>query len=118
MFNIVKLENLLDEKVKARFNGISGIYGIILQNEICYIGQTKNLYKRWNEHKHHIIRPYDKCKRYRGDYKSPYPELRNAYNGYGNIYFICLEYVHPIERLTEREKYYLNEFKPKYNKRF
>ena len=119
MFNIVKLENiLLNEEVKARFNNVCGIYGIISQNEICYIGQTKNVFKRWTQHLYHIQKPQNKCKKYSGDFKPPYPQLRNDYNSFKNIYFILLESVSDARDLVDKEKYYLNEIRPKYNKRF
>lgn len=84
----------------------SGIYCI--QNTInnkVYIGQSKNIYRRFIHHKSMLNRNL---------HNNPY--LQNAWNKYGEDKFIfeVLEYC-DFENLTEKEKYYLSDKKEYYN---
>lgn len=86
---------------------ISGIYEIRnIKTGDCYIGSAKNLIQRKNRHfkdlrngNHHSI------------------ILQRAYNKYGKEFFRInlLEQVRDVTKLIEREQFYLNEIKPKYN---
>ena len=86
---------------------VSGIYEIRnLINGDCYIGSSKNIKQRKSRHfkdlkndKHHSI------------------ILQRAYNKYGKEFFKfnLLEIVENVVLLTEREQFYLNKIKPKYN---
>lgn len=85
---------------------VSGIYKII--NTIdskCYIGSSKNIKDRWRRHKkdlknncHHSI------------------ILQRSYNKYGDTNF-SYEIIETceIDRLLEREQYYIIELEPIYN---
>ncbi|MGR3179409.1 MAG: GIY-YIG nuclease family protein [Candidatus Anammoxibacter sp.] len=85
----------------------SGIYKI--KNKVTndvYIGSAKNFNIRWKEHikrlkrkNHHSI------------------ILQNAWNKYGeqSFDFQIIEYVQDVSKLIDREQYYLDLIKPKYN---
>lgn len=97
---------------------LSGIYAIYYNNEIVYIGSSKNMANRWKIHKHYIIKPLEKCSKYRADFRPLYKNLRKAYyNNQGhNIYFGIIEILNENkEILSEKERYYINTLKPKYN---
>lgn len=84
----------------------SGIYKILnLVNGKIYVGSAVELVKRWREHKYHLNRKTHKN-----------IHLQNAWNKYWSISFefIILEYC-DIEKLIEREQYYIDNLKPDYN---
>jgi hypothetical protein len=74
-------------------------------NNKCYIGQSKNIYVRFQNHKH--------CLRKN---KQSNPYLQEDFNKYGEESFLfeILEFCN-IENLLEREKYHLSIVKECYN---
>lgn len=95
-------------KIEKCLIGKSGVYCIVnLKNMKKYIGSSKNLYNRIHSHffnlkynKHHSI------------------HLQNSYNKYKYYYFtyFILDFCN-INFLEEREQYFIDLFKPEYNKR-
>lgn len=85
---------------------ISGIYKITNNlNNHFYIGQSKNIKKRWHEHvKSAVIK------------KTHYTTLQNAFHKYGieNFKFEIVEEC-TSEKLDEREIFYIDTLKPEYN---
>ena len=92
-------------EIKGKYN-YSGIY--CLKNKInkkCYVGSAQKLnYRLWN-HKHKLIR---------GNHANKI--LQNFVNKYGieNIYFEIIEPVE-IDKLIEREQFYIDSLKPEFN---
>ena len=85
-------------------SSISGIYIIAnKKNGKVYVGQSKNITRRWNTHKMMLVK---------GVHFNPH--LQNAWNlnGMKNFKFQILEYC-PIEKLDEREQHYLDVYVPK-----
>ena len=81
-----------------------GIYKITNKiNQHCYIGQSRNIEKRWANHIY-----YEKE-------KAEYP-LYRAFRKYGieNFSFEVLEEC-SISELNEKEQYYIKLYKPDYN---
>ena len=81
-----------------------GIYKITNKiNNHSYIGQSRNIEKRWSNHIYH-----DKS-------RDEYP-LYRAFKKYGleNFNFEILEEC-SLNKLNEREQYYINFYKPEYN---
>ena len=81
----------------------SGIYKITnIKNGKFYIGSSKDIEFRWNEHKKHLNGNYHINKK-----------LQNAWNFYGkeNFSFDVLETVNECDLLV-KEQFYLNMFKP------
>ena len=84
----------------------SCIYGILnLVTDRIYIGQTKNLYKRWIGHRTALQR---------GEHDNKY--LQNSWNKHGEDVFDFL-IIEVCENLTEREKYHIEKFSLVYNMR-
>lgn len=84
----------------------SGVYAILnLINDKFYIGSSKDFYKRWHSHKSML----------KGDYHDN-SYLQRSWNKYGqlNLIFIIIEHC-DIEKLTEREQFYLDTLNPEYN---
>lgn len=82
-------------------NIICGIYCIEnINTHKKYIGQSKNIYKRWADHK---------CALNNNTHDNDY--LQNAWNKYGesNFVFSVVEEC-SIEKLDEREIYYIQKF--------
>lgn len=80
---------------------IVGIYKITnLLNNKCYVGQSRNIYRRWQSHK------------YAND---SYP-LHAAMKKYGteNFSFEILEECR-MDELNEKESYYIQKLRPEYN---
>ena len=97
------------------FSGKRGIYGLVYDDEIIYVGQSKNIGNRLKTHRKantksiidHIIREEGKCNRCK--------QLALYYfidENREEMNFVILE---ETEDLNEREKYYISLFKPKYN---
>lgn len=85
-----------------------GIYKITNNiNQHCYIGQSRNIQKRWNNHK---IAAYNE-----NDRGYNYP-LYKAIRKYGlkNFSFEIIEEC-PIEELNNKEYYYIQLLSPSYN---
>lgn len=81
-----------------------GIYKITNKvNNHCYIGQSRNIEKRWNNHIYH-----DKS-------KNEYP-LYRAFKKYGidNFTFEILEEC-SLNELNKKEQYYIKIYQPEYN---
>lgn len=85
-----------------------GIYKITNNiNNHCYIGQSRNIEKRWYNHKNDSTNQNSE--------KYNYP-LYCGFRKYGirNFTFEVLEEC-SIEELNEKEKYWIEYYKPKYN---
>lgn len=85
----------------------SGIYQIRnTLNEKCYIGSATHLQQRWAAHRSTLRR---------GQHRNRH--LQRAFDKYGKeaFTFTILEYVEEPEILIEREQYYFDTLKPKYN---
>lgn len=84
----------------------SGIYKIHnVENNNFYIGSSKHINKRWSEHKYNLNR---------NDHINII--LQRSWNKYGKDCFV-FEIIEEceIEFLLEREQFYLDTLKPKYN---
>ena len=89
-------KNLLNDTTKEK---VSGIYKIINKtNDKYYVGSSKNIHKRWKEHKSSLNK---------NNHKNNY--LQKSYNKYGihNFNFIITEKV-SVNKLVELEQKYLD----------
>lgn len=87
---------------------ICGIYKITnLQNQHCYIGQSRNINNRWKRHRTTAYNPNDK------GYEYP---LYRAFRKYGlEIFQFKVIEECAVDMLNEREKYWIEYYKPEYN---
>lgn len=104
--------SFIDNKEKEK---IQGIYGIMIDNEIVYIGQSTDIAKRCKCHALKIIKEESKCKKYNGDLYPVYIETRRAFYNYQNIKFVILERIKDESKLIEKELYYMDKYQPKLN---
>ena len=88
---------------------VSGIYGIYVDCNIVYVGQSKYLYQRW------VCHAYNTCGVSRDNYRKIYMELRKKYNDGSKIYFRVLEFCE-VKKLETREKYWIYKLNPALNK--
>lgn len=91
---------------------VSCIYGIYVNDELVYLGSTKNAIKRWQIHKHYIIKPYDKCKNYNYDNINMYKQLRDNYYSGDIIEFGIIGLVKDYSKLNDIERVFLKVNKP------
>lgn len=91
------------EKIKLKDlknTNISGIYKIDFPNNKSYIGQSQNIYRRIMEHNRYA---------FLGHGKHSIQICEKAINKYGQIkQIIILQKNIPLEKLSEREKYWIN----------
>ncbi len=83
---------------------ISGVYMIInLKNGKCYIGSSKNIENRWENHRKALNNK---------DHFNNY--LQNSWNKYGeeSFKFVILE---ETGNKLEREQFYIDQYDPEYN---
>ena len=106
----------LEPKETKKFEGKSGIYGIVYDQDIIYVGQSKNIGRRLREHGKEnklndvisqIIQEQWKCNRYK-----QLTLYRFIENNRDDIFFVVLE---QTENLDEREEYYISTIKPRFN---
>ena len=93
-----------------------GIYCIKIDDEIVYVGQSMNIYKRVIAHMNHIIRNFDK-----EDKEWKYDRLRDYWKLNKTIkYDILYKINNKISKkeLLELEKFYIDLYKPKLNKEY
>ena len=93
------------ENIKKAQTQYKGVYGIFDNDKCLYVGESGRLKQRISRHKLYIKDPNKKT---RGD-KQMYYELQK----YSNLIFKILE---ECNNHKEREKYYIQQLKPKYNK--
>ena len=87
---------------------ICGIYKITnLQNQHCYIGQSRNIINRWKDHQITAHNPDNNCYNY---------PLYRAFRKYGleNFQFEIIEKC-SMDILNEREQYWIKHYNPEYN---
>lgn len=87
----------------------SGIYSIInIINNKMYIGSTINFSNRWSRHRYNL-----------NNTNHSNSHLRSSWLKYGpeNFIFSVIEYVEDITQLELREQFWMDKFKPEYNKR-
>ena len=117
MKNMVNLKNnnylsFIDNKDKQK---ISGIYGIMIEDELVYIGQSKDIVKRCKQHSYKIIKSEENCKKYKSDFTPLYIEVRKAFYDNKHIKFVILERVFYESSLKYIESYYINKYSPRLN---
>ena len=95
------------EEIKEKFLDVSGIYGIYIQDNLVYVGQSKSLLNRWVAHKINTLYDYGQH-----DYKEEkYAIFREAYQAGFSICCKPIEFCEPKD-LNVREWAWISELKP------
>lgn len=77
-----------------------GIYKIELNNKCLYVGQSKDIKRRWSEHRRHLRQN-----------KHDNIYLQRIYNKHNNFKFSIVEEA-DANNINEKELYYIEELKP------
>lgn len=88
---------------------VSAIYAIVNRETLgMYVGSAVNVAQRWRRHTHDLRKKVHACK-----------HLQNAYLKYGAGAFDweIVEFVEHKENLIQREQFWIDFFRPAYNKR-
>ena len=104
----ISLHMHLDNITTKTTSRSGGIYSITnLKTGRVYIGQTKDLYKRWISHKHLLLKN-----------KHVNTYLQRSFNKHGvdNFDFVLIE-ICDQSIITEREQYYIDNVKLCYNQK-
>lgn len=113
----LEIYNLNDKKDRGVYNG-SGIYGLIYNKNIIYVGQSTNIHKRLTSHnapgkveyiESLIRKEQGSCNREKS--LAMYRFIRDHRDDIG---FVILKKC-SIEDLNKQEKKYITMFKPMYN---
>ena len=104
-------------KAYMHYRGVSGIYAFLYEDNVIYIGQSKNVRSRLLGH-HGINSNINKVNKERAKY--PVDSQLNTLEFYNflrdhmqEIEFIALPA--DIEKLNELEEHYINKYKPRFN---
>lgn len=97
------------ESIKQEYEGLVGIYAIMLDDEIVYVGKSKNMFNRWTAHQINAM-----CPEARDYNKSKYVQLRKAKEMGLHLHFVCLETCGEGQ-LDGLEKAYIRRYMPKLN---
>ena len=102
-----ELLQAVPEEIKEKFLDVSGIYGIYIQDNLVYVGQSKSLLNRWIAHKINTLYNYGQH-----DYQEEkYEILREAYQAGFSISCKPIEFCEPKD-LNVRESSWIKELKP------
>lgn len=94
---------------------IMGIYGIYLGDELIYIGQSKNIAKRFLQHRYCILNKNKEFNKYSNINLPMYNILYNAYLAGEQIRFGVLKVINDKNLLFNEETKYIKKFYPTYN---
>lgn len=117
-FDFAKVKERFNKSTKQILDGynIMGIYGIYLDDELVYIGQSTNIKNRWIKHKENIEKPIIILEDREKGLDVLYNKLGDYYRAnIESIYFCVLEKVNNRKELKKLESKYIEYFKPKYN---
>lgn len=106
-----------ETKAYMRYRGVSGIYAFLFEDNVIYVGQSKNMRERLLKH-HSINGNINKVNKDRERY--PVDSQLNTLAFYNflkehiqEIEFIALPV--EIDKLNEVEEHYINKYKPRFN---
>ena len=105
-----------DTKEHRRYKEVSGIYALIFEDKVIYVGQSKNIRKRLSAH-YYIESKMRQCT------KERYPNEDSRLNMVAFCNFVKehmeeIEFIvlpAEIKQLNELEEHYINKHKPRFN---
>lgn len=117
---LLEVKQLTRENTKE-YNDKSGIYALLYNDEIIYIGQSKRVGQRLKRHRNAQQQLNDMAYKIKEEQKKDvyiYRDLSIEFYNFilahqNEIYFLV--FLCPIEDLDKIEEYYITKYKPKYN---
>ena len=111
---IVKLYKLCDKTKREELEEVCGIYAILYNNEVIYVGQSINIRSRLDSHTNKArINEYAKRDQHNKNTQLKlefYTLIQEHMNEIQFLYIPCDK-----KELDKYEEYYSNKYKPKYN---
>jgi hypothetical protein len=99
----------IPHSIRNKFFGKAGVYGIYIEGQLAYVGETINLLRRWVDHKFNTLYNF-KQKEYQ---EEKYRVLREAYAAGLVITCDVLEFCEPNKKiLRAREAAYIKKYNP------
>lgn len=111
---IVELYRLCDETKRKELEEVCGIYAILYNNEVIYVGQSINIRSRLDSHTNKArINEYTKRDQHNKNTQLKlefYTLIQEHMDEIQFLYIPCDK-----KELDKYEEYYINKYKPKYN---
>ena len=111
---IVELYRLCDKTKREELEEVCGIYAILYNKEVIYIGQSINIRSRLDSHKNKArINEYAKRDQHNKNTQLKlefYTLIQEHMDEIQFLYVPCDK-----KELDKYEEYYINKYKPKYN---
>ena len=106
------MANLIDSSLRNQW----GIYALVLNGRIIYIGKSINLYRRLNEHRLAILKALKKP--LKGYSNRKYNYIASAVSHHGaTITYMILKYLDNADKkqLDKWETFFIQEYHPQFN---
>ena len=111
---IVELYKLCDKTKREELKEVCGIYAILYNNEVIYVGQSINIRSRLDSHTNKArINEYAKRDQHNKNTQLKlefYTLIQEHMDEIQFLYIPCDK-----KELNKYEEYYINKYKPKYN---
>lgn len=111
---IVELYRLCDKTKREELEKVCGIYAILYNNEVIYVGQSINIRSRLDSHTNKArINEYAKRDQHNKNTQLKlefYTLIQEHMDEIQFLYIPCDK-----KELDKYEEYYINKYKPKYN---
>lgn len=111
---IVELYKLCDKTKREELEEVCGIYAILYNNEVIYVGQSINIRSRLDSHTNKArINEYAKRDQHNKNTQLKlefYTLIQEHMDEIQFLYIPCDK-----KELDKYEEYYINKYKPKYN---
>ena len=111
---IVELYKLCDKTKREELEEVCGIYAILYNNEVIYVGQSINIRSRLDSHTNKArINEYTKRDQHNKNTQLKlefYTLIQEHMDEIQFLYIPCDK-----KELNKYEEYYINKYKPKYN---
>ena len=111
---IVELYRLCDKTKREELEEVCGIYAILYNNEVIYVGQSINIRSRLDSHTNKArINEYAKRDQHNKNTQLKLEFYTLIQENMDEIQFLYI----PCDKkeLDKYEEYYINKYKPKYN---
>lgn len=99
----------IPQSTRNKFFGKAGVYGIYIEGQLVYVGETLNILNRWIDHKFNTLYNFKQKEYQEGKYKV----LREAYAAGLRVSCDVLEFCESDKKiLRAREAAYIKKYNP------